>query len=256
LTLPEIPDPAQNPLSFACICKHQQQDEQLLALQVESPDQYIYKSLDKDVDDIICYVHQGDNPDKQWRIVLPQQMLEETVKWFHQVMGHTDEKRLRETLQQCYHHPKLRYTINRFQYEHCQRHKLSGKGYGLLPEGEMQTAPWEEVAINLIGPWKVKVNNKKVEFNVLMCIDTASNLVESIRIDNKTHVTYETNSSRVGCLAIPNPFVAYTIRTANSSEAHFNGSSTVLTSRMFSRHPRIRNRTQFANVCTKQWATY
>ena len=49
----------------------------------------------------------------------------------------------------------------------------------------MQTAPWEEVVIDLIGPWMVKVNNRKVEFNMLTCIDMASNLVELIRIDNK-----------------------------------------------------------------------
>jgi hypothetical protein len=186
LNLPEIPDPAQNPLSFACIREQQQQDEQLLALQVKYPQQYIYKSLDEDVDDIICYVRPGDTPDEQWRIALPQQMLEETVKWFHQVMGHPGEKRLRETLQQRYYHSKLRYTIDKFKCEHCQRHKLSGKGYGLLPEREMRIAPWEEVAIDLIGPWTVKVNNRKVEFNALTCIDTASNLVELIRIDNKT----------------------------------------------------------------------
>ena len=57
--------------------------------------------------DNICYLHPGNNPDKQRRIALPQQMLEETVKWFHQVMGHPGEKRLRETLQQCYYHSKL-----------------------------------------------------------------------------------------------------------------------------------------------------
>jgi hypothetical protein len=68
----------------------------------------------------------------------------------------------------------------------CQKYKLAGHGYGLLPERELQIAPWEEVAINLIGPWKVKVNGQQVEFNALTCIDTASNLVELIRIDNKT----------------------------------------------------------------------
>ena len=186
LNLPKIPDLVQNPLSFACIREQQQQDEQLLALQAKYPEQYIYKSLDKDVDDIICYLRPGDSPDEQWRIALPQQMLEETVKWFHQVMGHPGEKRLRQTLQQRYYHSKLRYTIDKFKCEHCQWHKLSGKGYGLFPEREMRTAPWEEVAINLIGPWMVKVNNRKVEFNALTCIDTASNLVELIRIDNKT----------------------------------------------------------------------
>eukprot|EP00804_Cyclotella_cryptica_P008829 CCRYP_013048-RA/>CCRYP_013048-RA protein AED:0.42 eAED:0.42 QI:0/0/0/1/0/0/3/0/229 len=40
------------------------------------------------------------------------------------------------------------------------------RGYGLLPERE--------------------VNGRKVEFNALTCIDMASNLVELIRIDNKT----------------------------------------------------------------------
>ncbi len=50
----------------------------------------------------------------------------------------------------------------------------------------MRIAPWEEVAIDLIGPWKVKVNGRQVEFNALICIDTALNLVELIRIDNMT----------------------------------------------------------------------
>jgi hypothetical protein len=47
-------------------------------------------------------------------------------------------------------------------------------------------APWEEVAINLIGPWKVKVNGRQVEFKALTCIDTALNLVKLISVDNKT----------------------------------------------------------------------
>jgi hypothetical protein len=50
----------------------------------------------------------------------------------------------------------------------------------------MQIAPWEEVTINLIGPWKVKVNGRQVELNALTCIDTASNLVKLIRVDNET----------------------------------------------------------------------
>ena len=56
---------------------------------------------------------------------------------------------------------------------------------GLLPEREVRIAPWEEVAIDLIGPWEVKVIGQKVEFNTLICIDTASDLVKLIRIHNK-----------------------------------------------------------------------
>jgi hypothetical protein len=56
----------------------------------------------------------------------------------------------------------------------------------------MQIAPWEKVAISWIGPWKVKVNCQQVEFNPLTCIDTASNLVKHVWVDNKTakHIRY------------------------------------------------------------------
>ena len=113
-------------------------------------------------------------------------MIVDTVKWFHQVMGHPGEKRLQDTMNQRYHHPKLCYHIEKLKCKDCQKYKLAGHGYGLLPKQEVWIAPWEEVAIDLIGPWKVKINGQQVEFNALTCIDTASNLVELIRIDNKT----------------------------------------------------------------------
>jgi len=50
-------------------------------------------------------------------------------------------------------------------------------------------APREEVTINVIGPWNAKVNNRKVDFNALKCINTTSNLVELIRINKKPHAT-------------------------------------------------------------------
>jgi hypothetical protein len=79
-------------------------------------------------------------------------MVVDTVKWFHQVMGHPGEKRLCETLNQRYYHPKLLYHIDRLKCKDCQKYKLAGCGYGLLPKQEVRVAPWEEVAINLIGP--------------------------------------------------------------------------------------------------------
>ena len=176
----------RNPLNFEHIREQQQADTQLLALQAKYPQQYVNLSLDDSIDTIICYVKQGDNPNTKWRIALPESMLEPAVKWFHQVLNHPGEKRLRETMQQRYYHPQLRRTIDKYRCEHCQKHKLSGKGYGLLPEREMRIAPWEEVAIDLIGPWTINVNGKVCEFNALTCIDTASNLVELVRIENKT----------------------------------------------------------------------
>ncbi len=39
--LPDTPHPDENPLNYAHICEMQQQDEQLLALQVKYPDNYV-----------------------------------------------------------------------------------------------------------------------------------------------------------------------------------------------------------------------
>jgi hypothetical protein len=101
-------------------------------------------------------------------------------------MGHPGEMRLQDRLNQRYHHPKLRYHIEKLKCKDCQKYKLADCGYGLLPKQEVWITPWEEVAINLIGPWKVKVSGQQVELNALICIDTASNLVKLICVDNKT----------------------------------------------------------------------
>jgi hypothetical protein len=88
-------------------------------------------------------------------------------------------------LRKWYYHLPLRWHIEQLKCQDCPRYKIPGRGYGLLPKRELCLAPWEEVAIDLIGPWEVKVSGRTLEFNALTCIDTASNLVELIRIDNK-----------------------------------------------------------------------
>ncbi len=60
-------------------------------------------------------------------------------------------KRLHERLNQRHHHPKLQYQIDELEYKDCQKYKLVGRSHGLLPKQEVQIAPWEEVAINLMN---------------------------------------------------------------------------------------------------------
>ena len=50
----------------------------------------------------------------------------------------------------------------------------------------MRSEPFEEVAVDLIGPWKITVRGKSYEFNALTSIDTVTNLVEIVRIERKT----------------------------------------------------------------------
>ena len=84
----------------------------------------------------------------------------------------------------------------------------------------MRIAPWEEVAIDLIGPWQVKVNGRKVEFHALTCIDTASNLVELIRIDNKTSSHVRSKFEQAWLARYPRP-----TRCVHDKGGEFVGSS-------------------------------
>ena len=56
---------------------------------------------------------------------------------------------------------------------------------------DLKDQPFEEVAVDLIGPWKVQVCGKSHEFNALTAIYTVTNLVDIVRIDNETseHIT-------------------------------------------------------------------
>ncbi len=59
------------------------------------------------------------------------------------------------------------------------------EGYGLLPDHEARSIPFEECAVDLIGPWIVQVCGNLHEFSALTAIDTVTNLVEQIRVDDK-----------------------------------------------------------------------
>ena len=84
-------------------------------------------------------------------------MIKQTVKWFHVVTGHPGKQKLRLTVDQRYHHPEMRRYIDNYACHDCQKHKLDGKGYGLLPMRDLKEQPFEEVAVDLIGPWKIQV---------------------------------------------------------------------------------------------------
>ena len=63
LNMPDDNHPEQNPLSFDYLREQQQADDKLLALQARYPQNYFYKTLDDNVEDIICYVKDPNNAD-------------------------------------------------------------------------------------------------------------------------------------------------------------------------------------------------
>ena len=108
------------------------------------------------------------------------------IKWFHQVLGHPGEKRLRDAIMMRYYHPDLRRHIGNFFCNACQKHKLSGRGFEWLPGLDVNTHTCHEVAVDMIGPWIIEIIHKWYKLNALTSIDLVTNLVELIRVDRKT----------------------------------------------------------------------
>ena len=57
--------------------------------------------------------------------------------------------------------------------------------WSFIPSSCLST-PWLEVAVDLIGPWSIKVNSQELVIHALTCIDTVTTLAEVICIENKT----------------------------------------------------------------------
>ena len=68
----------------------------------------------------------------------------------------------------------------------CQRLKNLGRGHGDLASREATLLPWRDVAVDLIGPWELTMGNEKVSFTALTIIDLVTNLVEIVRLDNRS----------------------------------------------------------------------
>ena len=109
---------------------------------------------------LITHVKQGDDPNMDSKIVLPENIINQVIKRFHQVLGHPGNNRMRDAIQATYYHPNLRKYIDNFTSGICQKHKLSGRQYGLLPERDVRTHPWQEVVVGLIGPWTVEIRGQ------------------------------------------------------------------------------------------------
>ena len=176
----------QNPLNMKYIHDNQVVDAWLNQKRQENPDQYPIKTIDNYP--IICYCKIINAPQNNWKICIPMTLMEGTIQWFHLLLGHAGATKLYHSIRPMFHHPNLKQQIDNFKCNICQWHKLHGPGYGLLPACTARFAPWEEVHVDLIEPWRVKVQNKELKFHALTCIDPVTNLVDIIRIDNKKSV--------------------------------------------------------------------
>jgi transposase InsO family protein len=104
-------------------------------------------------------------------------------------MGHGGSTRLYQAISQFFFSPRLKARVEELvsTCDSCQRNKNIGPGYGHLPPRNDVSVPWEEIAIDLIGPWTIQIPYVgELQISALTAIDTATGLAELTRIDNKT----------------------------------------------------------------------
>jgi hypothetical protein len=142
---------------------------------------------------------------------------------------------------------------NNFNCDYCQRNKLDGKGYGLLPECEVQSIPFKECAVDLIGSWVVQVHGNPYEFDALTAINTVTNLVELIRVDKKTSDVVARKYAQCWSSRYPWPQRCVHNLGGEFVGIKFQHYYKIVTSEMCALVPKILNPMKFVKECTKQW---
>ena len=139
-------------------------------------------------DELIVYIPDKNKQPHNWRIAIPTDMLDHLVQWYHVSLNHVGMTLLENTIKQIFFHPQLRESIERLvgQCDACQRLKTGSRQYGELPARDVLVAPWHDVHLDLIGPWKMTVHGVDLYFNALTAIDPVTNLVEIYRLQEKT----------------------------------------------------------------------
>ena len=183
INLPEDPT-LRNPIDLEWIQTHQANDPNLIACSLQKPQEFPIKDINGRP--MICRkLYVNDQP-QDWKICIPNSLLSDIIQWYHLILGHAGKTRLYDSIRKMFYHPQLKYSIDNYKCSACQMYKQAGRSHGQLPQKEAVLIPFEEVHIDLIGPWTVEVQGKEIEIKALTCIEPVTNLVELIRIDNKT----------------------------------------------------------------------
>ncbi|MGH7973989.1 MAG: RNase H-like domain-containing protein, partial [bacterium] len=161
------------PLDFQLIAAQQANDEDLQQRLRDNPNIYNYQPYNNI--QLITSNHRDAH-----HIEIPRSLVYPTVQWYHITLGHVGEHRLRATISSHFRFPNMKHVIHGYvaNCEKCQRTKIT-RGYGHLPPKDANMIPWDEVNVDLIGPWSIPIAGRPSEemtFRALTCIDPSTSL--------------------------------------------------------------------------------
>ena len=202
-----FPDPtvlAPIVLDYQRLSQEQAQDHGLQQKRWANPLHY----PNKHINNATLVAYQPD-PNGPYKFCIPTQLLQQIIEWYHEALFHCGAGRLLATIGMHFHHPRLNRTVlDVCNYcDACQRNNLVRKHYGHLPARIAHAIPWQEVHIDLIGPWKVKFQADVYSFYALTCIDPATGFPEAERIANKTALHVGLKFENIWCSRYPRPIL-------------------------------------------------
>ena len=86
LNLPEIIPGANNvmpsPLNFKWLELKQSQDTLIKNWVQKYPQNFLVRPFNNNIN-LVTYVRTGDDPNMHWKIILPENIITQVIKWFH-----------------------------------------------------------------------------------------------------------------------------------------------------------------------------
>jgi hypothetical protein len=181
------------PLNLELITEYQAKDEQLQTALTKRPTKFMAEMRDGTK----LYVHETSKA-----IYVPVSLRNPILQWYHITLVHPGIKHMQATLKEHFCWPGVDAAIEELvrTCPTCQKCKIKAvKKYGKIPLPiNHKLAPWEEVHIDLIGPWDVHYNSTSTlgratiqKIQALTIIDKATGWPEFVTIQNKTsyHIT-------------------------------------------------------------------
>ena len=140
-------------------------------------------------------------------------------EYYYRIFHHSGSTKLHSAISKHFYFRSMRDTINRFvkSCDICQRVKGPFPHLGHLSVKQTEVNPWDEVQIDLVGPWTFQIPPKwSVSVLVLTSIDPFSGLCDACRLENKTSSHVANKLILFGWPVTIAPFVAFTTTIPNS----------------------------------------
>lgn len=191
------------PMNFKQLEEVQMNDAHLVNICQKKPNKY--KAIATGEHQLIHHLS-DENPPK-WKIVIPVRHINPVLEWFHRVLNHPGATRMYRTMGIHFFFPNMKSIVEEYckTCNICQRVKGPFPKLGQLPMKTPESNPWEEVQVDLIGPWIFKFSKWQVTINAITVIDPFIGVCEIARLKNKTCAHVATKFYQIWLARYPRP---------------------------------------------------